>query len=1489
MSAPKTPHWRGWRWIKRGTLGLFGFIVLAVAAALVVIHTDWGRGILRKQVEARLNAMFTGGATLGKLEGSPFSELTLHDLVLNGPDKQPAISVKTLRVAVGILPLLSHQARVLGVVAEDVDVDLKRNPDGTMQIGQLMVPGPKSTWSVALPRVELRRAHVKLDTGSEVMNLDNLAIDARVKMPYDGPIDASLEVTGNWRERTNVPLVVRTIVHKDETELVVPALFALAGELVVAGSDVSMVTVENKPPRLGGTIAANASVAAVQRLLPTLQLPADIIVAATARPVAGQPWTDLHVLAKVDDTPIKLTGQADLEAKHARGELVAGTLNLTKLSGGKLEGSAAASATFDVRPGGPKSLPIATAQIKGWGAVAGVPRTEFVIDVESAGERVKAVVDATGEGVKAKLKATVRTVGELLAIEDATLVASTSNPQAASGGKAPVRGSLQVNLAASGQIKPALTMAVSGTVDGRHLSMQDMSVAQLHVSLDASKLPNRPFGKAHVQIVDLVRGTMQLGAITLDATDRADGKVAVQVRSRPHQAPWLVDLDALVTPPAGAGAKTVVVDVLSHRVRAGNYADWSGKTGHIEIAPDRIVVRDLDSASKLGKLAIDGSFDRVRGDIDAKVDVSGVTLESIGGRYHGKLDAHIAVTRKRLQWDADVAIAGKGLQLDPSTVVIDTDTKIALHDRKLTLDVGANSLQLGTMKLAVALATPAVVTDAAAWKKLGREAIETGKLTMQGVDLRRAAELAGMEGEYAGRIDGDMQFTATTAGGRIEVKNVVAPQLRGITGVSAVLDLTQQSPTELQPTLTVSADGIGNVQAQAQLVVPEKMFDPVAWKQLGPAALKGATVSAEQITVDPGMLDRFGIISEMRAKVSFGVEVGEGARTFDAAVDVKGLTGAPIAQPLDIHLGAKVDDHETTLGLDVKTKGAALLALDGKVPLTIRAVLANKDNPDAIKQTPVNATLKLARTDAAKLLAVFGRSEITGGTLDGEVDLRGTIGAPTVKAKIVATGLKVPPGPRSKPVRTVDNLTITADWDGARAKLGINGAESDGGKLDVQAEVAPAKLADGSVTIKATKFDLVPLLAFLPGPAGGAAGTLDANLTVKGLDPKTMQLSGEVHLADGRVPIAPAVGTMRRTKLDAVIADHQIQLSVTGRLGGGDLTMKGAIALDGAAPNGGNAKITLREVAPIGSVEPKINADITARLSRDQQQWKADLVIDNALVVVPNNRGEALKPPGAPTDMQFANGKRVTRRPMDKEVPQNPVFVVDITLHSTRVESEEFRGLLKGKLSVRADGDAIGIVGGITADSGDLDLFGHRYYLDRAAVSFDGPIDPILDVRITHDFPDVTTITEVRGRMSNPELRMSSDPGSYSQGQLLGFLLGGDPGGDPQNSSATDKVAGAGASFVANQLGGYVKKALPIDIDVLRYESASATSSAAVTVGTWVNHVLFLAYRQHLSARVDENSSEGELEYWITRRIVVEGVAGDRGVAGVDLLWRKRY
>ena len=1491
MSTPRA-RWRGWRWIKHGSLGLVAVIVLTVTAIVLVLHTPWGRDVIRAQVERQLQGMFVGGASLGRVEGSLFGELTLHDVVIRGPDRRPAISVKTLTLDLGLLPLVSHQVRIAGLVATDVDVDLRRDADGDLAIKHLMRPGPKSTWSVSLPSLAVRRAHVRLDTGTEVMNLDGLSLDGRASLPHDGPTDASLELTGTWRERAAAELGLAVVLHADLRGLAIPSLSVRAGDVSLIGSQLTFAWAgEGRPPVIGGALIVRAGAAAVARLAPGVVLPADLAVTLTARPAPGGRWTDLVVVGQVDQTPVRWIGAIDLDARHARGELTTGELDVTKLSSGRLVGRAAASVVFDVRPGGPGALPIATATIRGWGELAGVPRTTFEIALGSAGERAHAQVDATGDGVAVKLTAHLRTRGDWLAIEDAVLHATTTDPARASGGKAPVHGALRVDLAASGTLRPVPSLAVAGTIDGSHVRMQDLSVGTLHVMVDAQQLPNRPLGRAHVQLVDLVRGDVQLGALTVDAADRTDGKLAVSVRSRPKQNPWLIDVDALVTPP-GAG-DTVVVDLQRHRVRAGGGTDWTGRGGHLEVGPTRIVLRDLQSASAFGSLAVAGSYERAgrrQGDLAANVDVHSLAIDHLAAGSHGTVDSHIAVTRRGGSWDGDVQLDGTGLATESVRAVFDAHARVALHGTRLAVTANTSSAGLGSVELALELDTPRVITDPSAWKQLDRGAIQTCALTLHGIDVGRAAGLAGLTGDYAGRLEGGVRISSSSSDGRIAATGVVAPALRGVGALGVVFELSQATATELTPAVTATVEGVGAASVTARLAVPEQLFDPAAWAALGRAALLGASVRADQIAFDPALLDRFGIQSDARGRVSVAIEIGEAGRAGTAAIDINGLRGAPILQPLDLHFAATMDEQVTTSALSVRTAGATLVEVQARLPLSIVTLAQRwRIDPAAARATPLTATATMAAVDAPRLLGVFGRTEVIAGQLDGTISIGGTLGAPTATANLVATGLQVPPGAGNKPIRTVERLTVVGSWAAGAVKLQVDGVEADGGTLQLALAARPDALRDGTLTVNATKFDLVPILAFAPGPAGAAAGQLDANLRVTGLDLRTMQIAGELHLLEGRVPIAPAVGTLRAAKIDAVIADHEVKLIVDGKLGSGSVAVTGSVALDGAAPNGGKARITLRKVSPIGVVEPRITADITATLARDHDQWHADLVVTNGLVVVPSDRGEPLKPVGAPPDMTFADGERMTARPMVRKPPANPIFLVTIGLGSTRVESEEFRGLIKGKIELRADGQAFGVFGGIEADRGDLDLFGHRYQVERAGVHFDGTPDPLLDIRITHDFTDVTTITEVRGRASKPELVLSSDPATYSQGELLGFLLGGEPSGDASTGSAAERVAGAGTSFVANKLGGYVRKALPIDVDVLRYEAATASSSAAVLVGSWITKALFLAYRQHLAARPDENTGEGELEYWLSKRVVVDGTVGDRGYNGLDLLWRLRY
>ena len=154
---------------------------------------------------------------------------------------------------------------------------------------------------------------------------------------------------------------------------------------------------------------------------------------------------------------------------------------------------------------------------------------------------------------------------------------------------------------------------------------------------------------------------------------------------------------------------------------------------------------------------------------------------------------------------------------------------------------------------------------------------------------------------------------------------------------------------------------------------------------------------------------------------------------------------------------------------------------------------------------------------------------------------------------------------------------------------------------------------------------------------------------------------------------------------------------------------------------------------------------------------------------------------------------------------------------------------------------------------------------------------------MVRDLTDFTIAADISGRLSKPEIQLSSDSGSYSQGDLISFFLGGEPSAD--RGEVGQAAAAAGAGLASALVSKQFNKVLPVKVDI-NYEAATSTSSEAVRVGHWINSHLFVAGRTHPEARPDENANEVIGEYHFAGNTLLEGNIGDRGYAGLDLLHR---
>src|SRR5437762_1016239 len=139
---------------------------------------------------------------------------------------------------------------------------------------------------------------------------------------------------------------------------------------------------------------------------------------------------------------------------------------------------------------------------------------------------------------------------------------------------------------------------------------------------------------------------------------------------------------------------------------------------------------------------------------------------------------------------------------------------------------------------------------------------------------------------------------------------------------------------------------------------------------------------------------------------------------------------------------------------------------------------------------------------------------------------------------------------------------------------------------------------------------------------------------------------------------------------------------------------------------------------------------------------------------------------------------------------------------------------------------------------------------------------------MSHEFPEMTMNVFITGNLNEPKLDFASSSSAYTQGQMFGYLLGGTPsrGGEDSRTALT----GAATTVASQTVGGFLTRKLPVKLDVLRFEPATASSSAAFAFGKWITDNLMVLVRSRIGAREDENRGETEVEYWVGRRVLLD-------------------
>ena len=342
---------------------------------------------------------------------------------------------------------------------------------------------------------------------------------------------------------------------------------------------------------------------------------------------------------------------------------------------------------------------------------------------------------------------------------------------------------------------------------------------------------------------------------------------------------------------------------------------------------------------------------------------------------------------------------------------------------------------------------------------------------------------------------------------------------------------------------------------------------------------------------------------------------------------------------------------------------------------------------------------------------------------------------------------------------------------------------------------------------------------------------------------------------------------------------------------------RGTLSLTGSANLGATPTADLRILADkfqlLGRVDRRIVASgaATVRLDAKAVGLKGQFDVDEGLVDF--TRSDA---PTLGADVEVVRRPRGAASPADETktlaaTPVEPTVGRQVNLdlrinvgEQLRIRGRGLDASLRGEMHITSPDGRIAVDGSIRAVDGTYQAYGQKLGINRAIISFVGPLDnPRLDIEATRPDLDVRVGVVVSGTVLSPRVRLFSEPDMTDVDKLSWLVLGKASTSTGGNESALLQRAAIGLlSGEGPGVTDRVTKALGLDELSLR-SGDNGVKDTIVSVGKQISKRWYVGYEQGL------NSTTGswQLIYRLAQRFTVKAQAG--GDNAVDVNWTLRW
>lgn len=692
-----------------------------------------------------------------------------------------------------------------------------------------------------------------------------------------------------------------------------------------------------------------------------------------------------------------------------------------------------------------------------------------------------------------------------------------------------------------------------------------------------------------------------------------------------------------------------------------------------------------------------------------------------------------------------------------------------------------------------------------------------------------------------GSVDAHVDFDATGPGGRARVRvdakdvGVPAQQLKTLQ-ISGEIDSPMSHPTlTLQLATQALIRGVpGHMQAQLQ----------------GP-------LNAVALRIDAGSEGDKTTQAQLTTTATLDGERRE-LRVSALELQYRGQK-AHLLSPALVSFGAGLAVDRLRLGL-----GQSVWQAQGRLTPALDLTASVR-----------NSTFELLRTWLPILQA--------DGHVDAEVELHGSLAAPTGSVHVYAHGLRASSG--SARALPAGDITAQAQLQATVAQVEIQ--LSAGERLQLHASGQAPLNRTAPIALKVSGvIDLILLNPILEASGRRVLGEakLDADISGTLAAP---QARGTVLLTHADLQDYPR--GLHLSDISATLAADGDQLrlqQLVAHAGAGTISANGTLGLDGDLPV--SLKLEAHNAQPLTSDLVTANVDMNVTLTgqlRQKLDAAGSLHISHADLNIPN----ALPPSVAVLDVRRPGQQVAPER--SSSIPINLNFAVDAP-RAVFVRGRGLNAEVGGALHVGGTSDEPNISGGFDLRSGTINLAGTTLTFTSGRLSFNGTgvkkkIDPTLDFTATSTASGVSSTLNIGGYADSPVITLSSTP-EMAQDEILSRLLFG-VSVTQLTTLQIAQIAAALASMTGIGGGGFnpinaVQRRLRLDRLAISGNTNGAAPASSTTTAQGTNTGATIEAGRYVSSRVyvgakqfTTGTTQAQVQIDLTKSLKLQTTLGTGG------------